>query len=237
MQGRAWTSIGLEKSNALLVSLLLADEPDVSGLLLDLSADEASVRFSLTRCPDLAIRQEVELRFTSDRLDRPLLARARVTRRTEEPDSRSYGFRFTDYSDFQHLSPDIRRLLNRRGSNRVQPNPELPVKVTLGAGRDGQRYPVRLVDISATGARFRVSGEVESALLETRRIAISMSFPDCGHPVELYGIICHRGVAGTEIDYGIAFESESASGPRHQDAITAYVTKRRGEIMQRSTAA
>lgn len=103
--------------------------------------------------------------------------------------------------------------------------------------RDGRRYPVRLVDISATGAKFRVSAEVESALLKTRRIAISMSFPDSGHPVELYGIICHRGVAGTEIDYGIAFESESESGPRHQDAITAYVTKRRGEIMQRSTAA
>ena len=51
MQGRARTSIGIEKSNALLVSLLLADEPDVSGLLLDLSADEAAVRFSLARCP------------------------------------------------------------------------------------------------------------------------------------------------------------------------------------------
>ena len=77
------------ESDDVQVSFAKPGGPQVPGLVLDVSAGGAMVQLALAGCPDLAMDEEVELSFTLDQLEQPLVIPARVAHRTETESSRA----------------------------------------------------------------------------------------------------------------------------------------------------
>ncbi len=159
-----------------------------------------------------------------------LVASAMVVHRTDKDDSTQYGFRVIDPKNVtSQLSEEFSRLFNRRGSYRVPPDLDAPVKVTVEGGVESTRVEAELVDISTSGVGLRVAAHVEVGLVAAKRIKVCISFPDSGEPLNLVGVIHNRrlvGASGAEIEYGIRFDWEGKHKPeRQQEAITKYVMK------------
>ena len=206
-----------------------------SGQLLDIvfgGAGFASLAFSESGGPALAVGEKTEISFTSVRLNKPLVVSARVRHRADRDDFRHYGFQFIERQQLEsRLSPELFRLFNRRASYRVKPSPGSPVQVTL-QGPAGVQATGELVDISAAGMGLRVPLEVEATLTATTHIIVSFSLPDCPHPLSLEAIIRDRHLAGVEIHYGIEFDLEqSKQAKRQEDAIMNFVMKRQREAL------
>ncbi len=223
----------LDKATDLAVSIPDSEGRPCSGRLLDISGYGAGARFLAAECPTLAIGQVVKLIFTSERLKNPVTATARVQNRTEEEDSRRYGFRFLEGEKLDaQLPPALRKLFNRRQAVRVAPDPDLPVPVTMEAEEHGPRVEGRLADLSSLGAGASLDSEAESGLAETSRVGISLVLPSI-LPTHLIGDIRHRRLIGAEIRYGVEFDPErSENFARQQDLITRYVMERQRALLR-----
>ena len=82
--------------------------------------------------------QVADLVFQSEKLDSPLVVAVRIQHRTEEAETRRYGFRFLQPQQLETLLPaEFRRYFNRRRVERFAPDPCRPVSVTLASGRAG----------------------------------------------------------------------------------------------------
>lgn len=228
-----------ENIQELDVSVRLSGGPSFSSEPLDVSFEGATVRLlalrfhDVPRSPLLAVGEYAELIFTFRELGQPIVASARVVRRTDDEGSRHYGFQFTDHEQLQsQLSPRLYRFFNRRGAFRVKPAADGPVAATLEGGPEARQVHADLVDISFTGVSLRVPLVVESTLAGTDRIKVSISLPDCPSPVNFEGIIRSRHVAGVDtVKYGIEFDLErSDDGQRQEDAINRYMMERQRAV-------
>ncbi|MCZ6493805.1 MAG: PilZ domain-containing protein, partial [Planctomycetota bacterium] len=127
------------------------------GRLVDTSPCGVGVRFPVRfpppNWPDLTIGQEIDLVFTSEKLNEPLTVAVRVQHRTEEAGARRYGFRFLQAEQLDaHLLLTFRKYFNRRNMLRVSPEPDDLVIVTLAAGHGEPPVEARLENFSASGA-------------------------------------------------------------------------------------
>ncbi len=137
--------VELDESADLGLSILNPDGASFAGRLLDVSGSGAGARFPATGCPILAVGQEIDLVFTSQRLEAPVAVRARVQHRAEEEGFRHYGFRFLDENRlYAELPSALLRLFNRRRALRVTPDPESPIAVVLEGPRGLSRAEGRL---------------------------------------------------------------------------------------------
>ena len=220
----------------LQVSFAKPGAPPVPGLVLDVSAGGVMVQLALAGCPDLAMGEEVELSFVADRFKRPLAVSARVVHRRDEGSSRRYGLQFTDRQQLENqVATELFRLFNRRKTYRVEPDPDVPIEVTLEQRHAGVQVHAQVKDISVGGLGVRVPADVLAALGTSDRVKVAISLPGRQDPVVLIGNICHRRVAGEEIHYGIEFDLEQSEDPkRQQNAITDYVMKRQRATLRRA---
>lgn len=215
----------------LQVSFAKPGRPPVPGLVLDVSAGGVMVQLALAGCPDLAMGEEVELSFTLDQLQEPLVIPARVAHRTETESSRAYGFRFTNRERLESQLPGkLFRLFNRRASYRVHPDPDTPIAVTLEGVADGMRVQGQLVDISVTGVGVHATVEPESALPPTSRIKLCFSLPNGADSLHIDAII-RRQLASKETRYGIEFILETTKTFQQQQTILDYVMERREAML------
>ena len=185
------------------------------------------VRFPPPNWPDLTIGQEIDLVFTSEKLNEPLTVAVRVQHRTEEAGARRYGFRFLQAEQLDaHLLLTFRKYFNRRKMLRVSPEPDDLVIVTLAAGHGEPPVEARLENFSASGAAVSLEAELDAEFAEATRVGFSMQLPKCRRPVNVTGNIRYRRLVGARIYYGIEFDPElSEDFARQQDIIEKYVTK------------
>ncbi len=200
------------------------------GRLVDTSPCGVGVRFPVRfpppNWPDLTVGQEIDLVFTSEKLNEPLTVAVRVQHRTEEAGARRYGFRFLHAEQLDaHLLLTFRKYFNRRKMLRVSPDPDDLVIVTLAAGHGEPPVKARLENFSASGAAVSLEAELDAEFAETTRVGFSMQLLNC-RPVDVMGNIRYRRLVGARIYYGIEFDPElSEDFARQQDIIEKYVTK------------
>jgi c-di-GMP-binding flagellar brake protein YcgR len=229
----------LDESADLAVTIPNPDGTPFAGRLLDVSGSGAGARFPAAGCPILAVGQEIDLVFTSQRLEAPAAVRARIQHRAEEEGFRRYGFRFLDEKQLHAELPSaLLELFNRRRALRVTPDPESPIAVVLEGPRGSPRAEGRLADVSAIGVGVSLDPDAESALANIDRVVVSLALPGAGPPVTLAGRIRYRRLAGAEIRYGIAFDpGQSQDFTREQDRITRYVMERQRDLLRTAARA
>ena len=238
MERRSRYRIQVREGDDLEVAVQLANGMVVSGVPLDLMMEGAGVRFDASSIPALEMGEQVVLTFTSSLTEDSIQASAIVVNRTEQGDSRRYGFRFTDHRELEsQLSREIFRLFNRRGSHRVEPHTDAPVEVTLEGIQNVGEARVNLIDVSATGMGLRIPAKVESAMVGDNNIKFSLLLPGCREPLKLAGIIRNRRLEEVGIHYNVEFTLDPEDTRRQQDVIIDYVLKRQQQIWLRGKAA
>ncbi|MHC4415144.1 MAG: PilZ domain-containing protein [Planctomycetota bacterium] len=239
MERREQCRVPIGPDSALRVSFLAAGGSLLAGRLVDLSFGGAQVRFFAGDFPRHslapAVGETVELGFPSALLNRPLVASARVTYRTDEDRFCRCGFRFTDPGQFERrLWPMFRRLFNRRRAVRIALDPGWPAWIT----RDAVRVEAPLVDISTAGVAVSVPPDVEAALASADRIRLCIPLSESGRRLELDGRVRSRRLAGGQIHYGIEFDrNERGASDLEPDAIAAFVTTRQQALPPQAKAA
>ena len=233
---RAQYRVSIDDIADLRVALLSPDGSPCSGRLLDISASGAGVRFMAPGFPSLAVGQEVDLVFTSDKLTPPMTVAAKVQHRTEEQGARRFGFRFleTQALDTQ-LPPVMRELFNRRRSVRVAPDPRRPVRVELRTEPESPPLEVELVNVSETGVAISLEVGQDSRFANTTTLLVTLYLPDSRRPVSLMGNIRYRQIVAERLQYGIDFDPEASRDfARKQATITKYVLKRQLKTLRQS---
>ncbi len=227
--------VKLKSDRDLEVTLKAAQEPaSHPGEIVDVSADGVGVRFAAKARPGLAVGSEVDLRFTSTQLKKPLEVQARVRRRHEEEGAVRYGLQFLgEEQTDRKLSPILHALFNRRAAYRVEPDPELPVDVTITSVDGGTTAEGQVVNISAGGLQARLPFESDQAFARVDAVRLSLALPGSPNPCSLVGRISARILSGIVVKYGIAFDPErSENFERQTSAIFDYASKRQREILR-----
>ncbi|MCH8342362.1 MAG: PilZ domain-containing protein [Planctomycetes bacterium] len=205
------------------------------GRMVDATASGVGVRFLPPNWPNLTVGHEIDLSFTSEKLNESLTVAVRVQNRTEEAGARRYGFRFLQPRQLDaHLLLTFREYFNRRKMVRASPEPDYLVRVTLEAGHGKPLVEARLENISASGAAVSLEAELDAEFVETTRVGLSIQLPNRRRPVHVIGNIRHRQLVGARIHYGLEFDPElSEDFARQQDIINKYVRKREQQWLQR----
>ncbi len=210
------------------------------GIVVDVTADGAGIRFPLATAPNIAIGEQVELEFASQQ-QKILAVAAFVRFRREEETVRRYGLEFLDRDIVEkQLPPALARLFNRRASFRVRPDPAAPIAVTLeGFVPMGsvERTTVDLVDLSVTGMAVTVGTEFEKAFSGNVDVRVSMELPGYPDDINLGAVIHYRKLLDGGVHYGIGFDPErTANFAKQRRAIMDYVVRRyREEQRQKSS--
>jgi len=237
MSPRSQYTIEPGQESVVRVELLPPEAEPIVGALLTISSVGTTVSFD--SAPPMALNQEVRLRFSGEPLDQPVTATVHVQSRTEDPQSRKYGFWFVKRQEVEsRLLPRLEGLFNRRGSDRVQPDPNMPVLVTLESTPPGARACGPLLSISTTGMAIRTSLEDEGAFAHTSLARASLALPgqmlDC---VKVDVSLRQRRLAGRHVQLGLVFEGlDDPSQSRIREAIRAFVHARQEQILNRRRA-
>ena len=239
MEQRQHYRAQLGQGSGLQVNILKEGATPIVGEALDVSIGGTRVQASSPDGPVLVMGDDVQLTFTSDQLEQPLVVPARTVHRAEEDGTRTYGFQFTDRTLLENqLAGDIYRIFNRRGSYRVQPPDELPIEVTLETDGENKRLRGRMVDISPRGMGVLAPVEAASAFLGIDRIMVSFTLPTSPDPVRLEDIIRSRRLTATGVRYGIALDFQASAQPEaQQNTIIDYVVQRQRDRFRRAMAA
>ena len=218
------------------VALLRPDGSLVTGRLLDVSAAGAGVSFLGPKFPSLAVGQEADLVFSSEKLAAPLTVSAVVQHRTEEQSARRYGFRFLEAQALDAILPPVmRELFNRRRTVRVVPDPRRPVAVELRTEPEAAPWEVELINISETGVAISLPADLDAKLADTTAVLVTLYLPGHRRPVSLMGDIRYRRLVLDRIHYGVNFDPEASRDfARKQAMITKYVLKRELQSLRRS---
>ncbi|MHC4129028.1 MAG: PilZ domain-containing protein [Planctomycetota bacterium] len=218
------------------VALLDPGGSPVTGLLLDVSGAGAGIRFLGPKLPSLAVGQDVDLVFSSEKLAAPLTVPAVVQHRTEEQSARRYGFRFLEAQALDAILPPVmREFFNRRRTVRVVPDPRRPVAVELRTEPEAAPWEVELVNLSETGVAISLRGDLDAKFADTTAVLVTLYLPGNRRPVSLMGDIRYRRLVQDRIHYGINFDPETSRDfARKQAAITKYVLKRQLKSLRRS---
>ncbi len=232
---RAHYRVDVEEAAGLHVAVQTTEGAPIEGLLINVSASGAGVRFTGPGRPNLVVGQEIDLIFTYEKLG-DLTVVARVQHRTEEEGARRYGFRFLQPQQLNaHLTRALRGYFNRRRALRVAPDPARPVKVVLDAGEGAPPVEVRLENLSPLGAGISLEVELETTFARTTIVGVSISLPDRRQPFDLIGYICYRRLVGTRIFYGIEFDPEASEEfDQKQEFIARYASKRERQLLRKS---
>lgn len=219
------------------VELLPAEAEPIVGALLAISSVGTTVGFE--NAPPMALNQEVRLRFSGDPLEQPVVATVHVQSRTDDPSSRKYGFWFARRQEIETiLLPRLEGLFNRRSADRVHPDPNMPVLVTLESNPPGARLCGPLLSISTSGMAIRASQEDEAAFAHTALARASFALPGQNlNCVRVDVSMRQRRLAGRHVQFGLVFKGlDDAPQRRNHDAIVAYVHARQEQILNRRRA-
>jgi c-di-GMP-binding flagellar brake protein YcgR len=233
---RAQYRVSIDDIADLRVALIGPDGSPCWGRLLDVSASGAGIRFLAPSFPNLAVGQDVDLVFTSEKLTTPMTIAAKVQHRTEEQGARRFGFRFLEVQALDtQLTPVMREFFNRRRSVRVVPDPRRPVKVELRSEPGAEPLEVELLNVSETGVAVSLEPGEDSRFAETTMLLVTLYLPDSRRPVSLMGNIRYRRLLAEHLHYGIDFDPESSRDfARKQATLTKYVLKRQMKTLRQS---
>ncbi len=233
---RAQYRVNVDETLDLQVALLGPDGSPTSGRLVDVSASGAGVLFLGPDFPSLAVGQEVDLIFASEKIGTPMTVAAKVQHRTEEQGARRFGFRFLEAQALDtNLPPVMRKFFNRRRTVRVVPDPAQPVRVELRVDPGDTPLEAGLVNLSETGVAIRLEAGLDSRFADTTALWVTLYLPGARRPVSMFGDIRYRRLAGQGIHYGIDFDPETSRDfVRKQGMITKYVLKRELRSLRRS---
>jgi hypothetical protein len=227
---RAIYRVQPEDKDFLEVTLSSEGRTIAPGVVVDVTADGAGIRFGLAAAPNIAIGQQVELEFASQQ-QKILTVPAFVRFRREEETHRRYGLEFLDRELVEkQLPPALARLFNRRGAFRVRPDPTRPIAVTLeGFVTHGsvERTTVDLVDLSVTGMAVTVGPDFEKAFSGNVDVRVSMEVPGYPDDINLGAVIHYRKLLDDGVHYGIGFDpGRTANFAKQRRAIMDYVVRR-----------
>ena len=177
------------------------------------------VRFPLDGAPLLPVGRAGELAFFRADTRQSMSALGKVAHRNEGEDSRVYHFLFGDRTR-QFLA----MLLEPRRAQRVYPDPDEPVDLTVLVPGSSTPIVAAVRDVSISGVGIDIPWEHEATLSKTRSLAIRIGLPRAKKEFEFETYIRNRSLGQGAIIYGLEFKAEAltANDPRIA-AIDAYV--------------
>lgn len=202
----------------LTVQLHRADGSLIAGLAVAAQNDGGDARvtvdFPAAEELDLAVGSELALRFEGGPLTDRHSTAGRVVFRNSDRIRDRYQFLVPDEAE-RALAP----VVNARGAVRVHLDEDHAVQVVLRVREREEEETkeieptiARLVDLSGLGLSVLVDAEAEARFAGCEEIAVALTLPDEGVPMELPGTIRYRQLTAEGIKYGIHFRPSAAAG-------------------------
>lgn len=206
-------------------------EAYAGGEVTDAPDDGVILRFSQACPPTLSVGEGVILSCRLPQRRMPVELDATVVSRVETDAGRRYRLRFDQQGDGpEEVSRQFYRYVNRREADRVEPDAEHRVEVTLrvtGEQTGALTVTGFLKDISATGLSVLTQQTVDLALAGVERLEVSLRLPTSSRIVRLAARICSRMLEGRAVSYALQFESERCTEfLAQQEDIMDYVMAR-----------
>lgn len=212
--------------SGLMVAIEKPDGTRFEGTLVNFTGGTLKVQFWGEELPHFGLTQPISIFINGLNLDLPALP-ACAMERNELPGGRSYRFAYTLTPEFQELIPeDLWVLFPSRASHRVRPSMDAPVKVYLGSVDGEVDFEARVLDLSTTGVGLAVDRETEAQLHDQGVLRIQFQFPGMigqGNSTTVFGKVMHRRMAGSELRYGVSFDTELELETVGQDALIRYI--------------
>ncbi len=178
------------------------------------------VGFPLKDAPLLPVGRAGELFFERAETGQSVSALGKVAFRGENDGVRTFHFLFGE-----RTRQSLASLLEPRRANRVHPDPDEPVEVTLVIPTGVQKAVIGVArDVSATGIGIDVPWEHEAALSRLELVTVRLRLPMSDQELEIVGRVRNRSLGQGAIIYGIEFSEESlpVDDPRRV-ALATYV--------------
>jgi len=187
------------------------------------------VDFPPSDVPTIPIGAEAPLVFSGSSLPSDLKGSGTVVLRREDFFRHRYMFQVS-----HDAVSTLRKAVSHREATRVQPLPNMPIKVSLTTVEQGQRVDPEVNDISATGLSVRVPRQEEQKLFSSWRMRIALWLPDEKKPISVFGNIKYRKLVGSTVHYGIEFDPASEDYELNQHEIVAYVLRCQAEMFRQA---
>lgn len=215
-------------------SLLGSSSGQVTDVWHAVDGVRVEVAFPLKDAPLLPVGRAGELSF--ERLDTGQLVTAlgKVAFRGENDGIRTFHFLFGE-----RTRQSLASLLEPRRANRVHPDADEPVEVTLVLPEGLQKAVIGVArDVSATGIGIDMPWENEAALSRRDSLTVRLRLPTHGEELEFVGEIRNRSLGQGAIIYGIEFRvHDLATDDPRRIALAQYVSGREAlESSQRRAA-
>lgn len=209
----------LGEENQVEVAVWTDNGDGLVGEVVDISAQGVAIRVPRNVTPVLSLGESVAFPFTPRTQTEPVALRATVRSRNLMGKHWRYGFKFQLKNTLNmRFAEEFYGLFNRRNAFRVRPLPAQPIPVTL-AGLEAATAPIataQLNDVSATGISVLVSSSTDPSLTDDEALSMTLCPPTSTRPLKLAGRIRHRTPHGSNVCYGLQFDTEH-SGQFQQD--------------------
>jgi len=229
--------VELDDETRIEATILAEGRNPVVARLLNVSTDGVAVRLDPPGEAFLPVGHTVEIVFQGERFAKPLTTVASVVHRLEEPEGARYGHEFTNKRglDESLVAQALHTLFNRRRAHRVEPDPVSPIEVILTGGSAKAQMPGRMGDLSVTGMSVLTSREAETAFAGTNRLEAIFHLPGRQEPLRLECRVRHRCIFGTDVRYGLEFDTtRTESFGACLALIQGYVRDRQQQILRRA---
>ncbi|MEL6715630.1 MAG: PilZ domain-containing protein [Planctomycetota bacterium] len=183
------------------------------------------VQFPLENAPLLPVGRAGELAFFRADIGQSVAALGKVAHRNDCRQERTYHFLFGD-----RTRQSLATLLEPRRAQRVYPEPDEPVEVTIAIPGTHKAIIGVARDVSTSGLGIDIPWENEAALSQHETIHVQVRLPNDDLRIEFDTRVRNRSLGQGAIIYGLEFclEEIEADDPGIL-AVHQYVVKREAD--------
>lgn len=229
-------SFSFQEAEQKQVFVLLRESRGIErrGTLVDVGPEQAALVFPNAEAPNLAMGQEILLKFSGEKIETPIEVAAIAHSRRDQKQTRRFGVWFVNPVDVEtKLFPILRTLFNRRAEFRVHPDPLNPIQVTAKHLKSDKSFTGPMEDISASGMGLQLELDAEIHFAEVDYMMLSFLLPGAANPFQVGAIIRYRELIGQLTRYGLEFDPRrSKNFLDQQRAISKYAMERQRQIVR-----
>ncbi len=216
------------------------DSEPVGAEIIDVSIDGAGISLPAESDLVLEVEQQVDLVFTSPKLQASVALQGIIRSRRELDDGRlRYGLRFEPSGHLQTLlESELFRVFNQRGAYRVELEESEPIDVQMRAVESdsgevaADAATARLKDISATGMGILVDRDVNVRFEGAALLELSFTLPDVRNELRVVAYVRNRRPIEDLYCYGLEFDEQRSNRfVKQQDDILDFVMRRQRQAL------
>jgi hypothetical protein len=216
------------QANDSIVRLYVDGQGYFQGVLVEVSSGALVVDFPLSEAPELAVKKEVQLSLSTDRLSSSLKLTAMTAYRGEDEYRCRYRF---DISSDVHIA--LSTLIDGRGNCRVTPGSEVRIEVLFKDDEKDDEIFASLEDASKTGLSLAATLCGDAPFPIGHKVSMRFSLLGDREPLNLSGVIRHHKKHDMGILFGIEFDHRAAARfPNDLDRFTGFVMRRQVDLLK-----